>query len=452
MLRAFPPRPESERRVHHVPLTRPLLRRAGATALTAVLGAGLLTAGTAGGAQAATADDELTLAVTAAPATSYAAGVPVTWTYTATNEHATPLVPDPESALVAYLDTDALPEVTGGDCAFWGWDGDVWAAGIELDAPVEPGASLTCVVTYTPTAADVARAGAWAALTYQPFADGTWTAAHWAVLTPAGTPAAPTVTGTPVVGGTLTVAPWFWDPWQVPLTYQWLRDGTPIQGATGTTYRPTSADLGRAISIRVGASDLGVTWPSAATAAVAPGTLTPSTPVVSGTAAVGRTLTAKPGTWAPSGVALTYQWLRSGTAIRGATASTYTLTAADRGATLSVRVSGARAGYTTATRTSGATATVKPGTITVTTATKVSGTARVGARLTAVAPRLSVTGTRTTYQWLREGRAISGATKPTYTLTKSDKGKRVSVRATVTRSGFTTVTSTSARTSAVKAG
>lgn len=65
-------------------------------------------------------------------------------------------------------------------------------------------------------------------------------------------------------------------------------------------------------------------------------------PKVSGTPKVGKTLTAKPGAWAPSDVALTYAWLRNGKAVKGATKPTYKLVTADQGKKLSVRVTGTR--------------------------------------------------------------------------------------------------------------
>ena len=61
---------------------------------------------------------------------------------------------------------------------------------------------------------------------------------------------------------------------------------------------------------------------------------------------MGSTLTANPGTWT-SGTTLSYQWYRSGVAITGATAKTYKLVSADQADTMSVRVTGTKAGYTT---------------------------------------------------------------------------------------------------------
>lgn len=88
------------------------------------------------------------------------------------------------------------------------------------------------------------------------------------------------------------------------------------------------------------------------------GTLTAPTPTISGTRTVGSALTAVPGTWGPAPVTLSYQWFRAGVAITGATASTYALTTTDRGKTLTVRITGTKTGYTSAAKTSAATAAI----------------------------------------------------------------------------------------------
>ena len=98
---------------------------------------------------------------------------------------------------------------------------------------------------------------------------------------------------------------------------------------------------------------------SAATAKVGKGSLSAAKPTISGTAKVGKKLTAKPGTWKPSGVKRSYRWLRNGKSISGATKSTYTLKKADVGKKISVKVTGKKSGYTTKTVSSKATAAVK---------------------------------------------------------------------------------------------
>lgn len=72
---------------------------------------------------------------------------------------------------------------------------------------------------------------------------------------------------------------------------------------------------------------------------VTPGPVNTVAPVVSGTAAEGETLSTTDGTWVAFGtVVYTYQWLRDGGAISGATAATYELVGADIGADISCEV------------------------------------------------------------------------------------------------------------------
>ncbi|KQW43086.1 hypothetical protein ASC77_22635 [Nocardioides sp. Root1257] len=173
---------------------------------------------------------------------------------------------------------------------------------------------------------------------------------------------APTVSGSPRVGSTLTAAPGSWTPTPDSFAFQWLRAGTPIGGATTASYAPVATDVGQTLSVRVTAVKAGFTSGTATsgpTAAVGLGTLVRGTPTVAGKAQVGARLTVKPGTWRPAGVTLRLQWLRNGKPINKATRSTYAVTRADQGKRISVRVTGSRAGYATATATSKATGKVK---------------------------------------------------------------------------------------------
>lgn len=56
---------------------------------------------------------------------------------------------------------------------------------------------------------------------------------------------------------------------------------------------------------------------------------------ITGTFSAGQVLTANAGNWPPAGASLTYQWLRGKERLAGATASTYTVQAADVGRDLS---------------------------------------------------------------------------------------------------------------------
>ncbi|NQX05338.1 family 16 glycosylhydrolase [Rathayibacter sp. VKM Ac-2856] len=171
----------------------------------------------------------------------------------------------------------------------------------------------------------------------------------------------PTILGSPTVGSTLTAQPGAWTPAPVALAYQWSADGVAVSGATAAAYTPTSGTVGKRISVTVTGAKAGFPAESRTappTAVVAKGTLTAPTPTITGTAKVGSTLTAKTGTWGPAPVALKYQWRAGGTAIAGATAATYVPTTSVVGARITVSVTGTKTGWTTAVRTSGATAAV----------------------------------------------------------------------------------------------
>jgi uncharacterized protein YkwD len=68
-------------------------------------------------------------------------------------------------------------------------------------------------------------------------------------------------------------------------------------------------------------------------------------PILSGTPAVGQVLGVKHGTWSPVATSFGYVWYRGSTQIAGALEARYTLTSADAGAKISVKVIARRAGY-----------------------------------------------------------------------------------------------------------
>ncbi|HQZ86088.1 MAG TPA: peptidoglycan-binding protein, partial [Actinomycetota bacterium] len=168
----------------------------------------------------------------------------------------------------------------------------------------------------------------------------------------------PRITGKAVVGESLTAAPETWSPDSVKLSYQWYRGATPIPGATALTYAVQAADLGAKLMVAVAGDAAGyqtVTMTSEATEAVSMGTLSAKNPTITGKRKVGKTLTAVPGIWSPSGVSLTYRWYRGSARIAGATKETYTLVKADRGKIIRVRVLGTLPGYATLEKASGRT-------------------------------------------------------------------------------------------------
>lgn len=174
------------------------------------------------------------------------------------------------------------------------------------------------------------------------------------------------------------------------------------------------------------------------------------TPSIQGEAKVGSALTADPGTWTSGPVSFTYEWFRNGTAIAGATGSTYAVGAADVGQPLTVSVTGTKAGYAPLTVASAPTAPVQAGTLTGPVPI-ISGTKKVGYTL-AAAPGTWTAGAALKYQWYRSGIAITGATWSKYTLAAADLGKAMRVRVTGSKDGYATLSKDSASTTAVIAG
>jgi hypothetical protein len=174
-------------------------------------------------------------------------------------------------------------------------------------------------------------------------------------------------------------------------------------------------------------------------------------PTIAGTIKVGKVAVAKPGTWGPSKVTLTYQWLRNGVKISKATKSKYTLVTADGGTDLSVIVTGKKKGYTTVSETSVAKAVPLVAFATAKVPT-ISGAATQGGTLKAVAGTWKPKATFT-YQWFATASgtttAISGATSSTYILTASEVGKTITVVVTGSKANYKPTPKTSKATKVV---
>jgi Carboxypeptidase regulatory-like domain len=69
--------------------------------------------------------------------------------------------------------------------------------------------------------------------------------------------APPALSGTAVVGDALSCSAGSWrgDPAPTAFTYRWLRDGTSIPGASGSSYTAQSADEGHGVSCKVSATN-----------------------------------------------------------------------------------------------------------------------------------------------------------------------------------------------------
>ena len=160
---------------------------------------------------------------------------------------------------------------------------------------------------------------------------------------------APTITGTPAVGQTLSCSSGTWSPKNQTFTYtyQWNRDGSAISGATSTTYLVDPSDQGHTLTCSVTATDnsgTGTAVSAGASVPAAPGgpgsgtspgaPVNSKAPAISGTPTPGNHLNCSTGTWSNSPTTFTYQWSRAGSPIARATSSVYTVQIADEAGSL----------------------------------------------------------------------------------------------------------------------
>lgn len=203
-------------------------------------------------------------------------------------------------------------------------------------------------------------------------------------------PSAVSVQGGLTVGGTLSLASTgAWEP-GTTLAYEWYGSVGETGGAIGSgpTLTLTSDHLGMTITAVVTGTSpaaAGVTLFASATGTVAHppvatppvattpnppattptqppaptlGTLTAPRPTITGRAKVGKTLTAKPGSWT-AGTKLSFAWSANGKRIKGADDRTLKLSKALKGKRISVEVTGKKPGYRTATTESAQTGKVR---------------------------------------------------------------------------------------------
>ena len=253
----------------------------------------------------------------------------------------------------------------------------------------------------------------------------------------------PTVSGLTDVGSVLKVVPGTWEQ-NVNLTHQWLRDGISIRGATGLSYRVQNSDLGHRISVQELASLQGYvsnksTSPETAIVKYRFSRLV--SPVVKGKSSVGSVLTTAVTPFG-AGAAYTYQWLRNGVAIQGASERKYVLTPADLGSSVSFRVCGSKLLFETACLESSSSVVGlgdlgrKP-----VVALKFSSV-KVGA-VVAGRPGVWDSGVVLSYQWLRDGVAIPGETSLTHLVSADDRGHNLSFKVLAQKTGYTDIVKSS---------
>jgi hypothetical protein len=213
------------------------------------------------------------------------------------------------------------------------------------------------------------------------------------------------------------------------LTYEWLKNGVIIPGATSATYSIGSAQAGdvASYSVRVtnagGSVDSGAGTLSVEPTAAGPITITarPLSQNVSAGQSVSFTITA-------SGSGLTYRWLKNGAAISGATGPIYTIQSAQNSDVATYTVEVTSGGVTQS-----ASAKLTVGSVVPLSITSQPASATVAAGGNAVFA-VEAFGSNLAYQWFKNGTAITGATSPTLTLVAVQSGDAGTYRVRVTSS------------------
>jgi hypothetical protein len=211
-----------------------------------------------------------------------------------------------------------------------------------------------------------------------------------------------------------------------PIAYQWRKNTANIGGATGASYTTpatTSADSGSKFDVIVSNSAGSITS-AQATLTVNAGTVAPSITTQPANQTVTAGQTAMFSVVAAGTAPLSYQWRKNATNISGATAASYTTpatTTADNNSKFDVIVSNSGGSITSAQ----ATLTVSAAPVAPSIATQPANqTVNAGQAATF---SVAATGTAPlTYQWQKNGAAITGATATSYTTpvtTTADSGE-----------------------------
>jgi hypothetical protein len=286
--------------------------------------------------------------------------------------------------------------------------------------------------------------------------------------TPAPTNTAlPSLAGATTEGDTLTATNGAWTGSPTAYADQWQDCNTSgasctnISGASTSTHKLTTSDVGHTLRVVVTANNEGGSTSAASVATATVVALPPpppsaptntALPTIAGTTTEGQTLSATSGTWEGKPTGYTYQWQDCNTSgasctnVSDANGSTYALTAGDVEHTVRVVVTATNDGGSTSAA-SAATATVvalpppPPPAPTNTAMPAISGTAAEGQVLSTTTGAWTSDPTSYTYQWRdcnSSGHSctnVSGATTSTYRLGTRDVSHTVRVMVTAANAG-----------------
>ena len=227
-------------------------------------------------------------------------------------------------------------------------------------------------------------------------------------------------------------------------SYQWLRDGVAISGATDSQFVIREQDFGHNISYQLTATKSGYELSNLTSSSLEiskKGLTKLSSPVILGKATVGRVISASISM--SSGLDYTYQWLRDGVPIEGAVTRKYVLTDSDANTTITFRVCGTKQEFETAclVRNSGQVAlgemSRRPYVV------MKWPTAKVGATIQG-RPGDWDSDVSLSYSWLRDGVFIPGENQSSYQITATDRGHSITFRVLAQKTGYKDVVRTSA--------